>query len=312
MKSPLALAMLSCCLPVAAAVPTFQLGLLPYPALPRSDGEHAKQEAEWQKQLYQQRRSKPWLLVVNGLKNSKENCSDELYQQRKRILEESPNPLLLSLAAQDWSECIKADGESNALERQSFLRDQLYNADPVFGKANLPLASLRQSVNPKFRNFPENVRWEKGNILFATLDLPANNNRYRVEAGRNSEFEDRQVANRDWLNKLFAHARLHKRQAIVLFSDGNLIGSYLKNGKLRAASAGGLQDGFADLQQKLIKLSERYPGRVLLIDHAAQEKNKPVLQWRGKLGSISLPLSDKAHTYLLNINSNQNNPFSLN
>ncbi|WP_338845253.1 hypothetical protein V8J88_16225 [Massilia sp. W12] len=296
----------------AASAP-FQIGFLPYPAF-GAERKAASVENEWRELLQKPRKNMPGMLVLNGIKSNSETCSDELFQQRKSIIENARLPVVLSLAAQDWSECLRQDGSNQGVERLNLLRNMFFAQELLLGAtAANKLEWSRQAFNPRYRDYVEHQRWEKGNILFATLNLPANNNRYRLEAGRNSEYEDRMVANRDWLQKLFAQAKAKKRQAVVLIADGNLMGNaYLKSGKPRPAVTATGKDGFAELQSKLLKLAESYPGRVLVVSHSETGKIKATLQWRGRIGILSIPQQSKPQIYVMQINPQQANPFAVN
>ncbi|MBI3230024.1 MAG: hypothetical protein HYZ45_07585 [Burkholderiales bacterium] len=299
---------------LAPQAKAYSFALLPFPSSSAQASEGVvspvQLQAQWQQQLQSLDEEKLAFVVVNGLKANGEPCSDSLFQQRKSFLDEMENGIVLSVAAQDWSECQKGDGSSNAIERLARLRE-LFFADE-FSLGNSKLEVARQSINPKFRNFPENARWQINGVLFATINLPANNNRYRIEAGRNSEFEDRQVANRDWLKKLFAFANLNKHSALVLISDGNLMEEgYARSGALRSAGSERQRDGFADLQQKFLKLAERYNGKILLIDHAANSKAPPTIRWRGKIGLLSLPAQANNARYVIGVNPAKPQIFSI-
>ena len=206
-------------------------------------------------------------VVVNGIKSAVEPCSDTLYLQRKAILEQAKNGLMLSLAASDWSECRNAGERSAAVERLNRLRDLFFVDEFSFGASKLPL--VRQSNSAKFRNYGENTRWEIGVVMFATVNLPSNNNHYRSEAGRNNEFEDRLIANRDWLRRVFTFAARKKLAGIVLFCDGNPLDESGTPGRLKTA---GRRDGFAETRQQIGLLAARYSGQVLVIHGQAESK----------------------------------------
>jgi hypothetical protein len=189
----------------------------------------------------------------------------------------------MSLAANDWMTCKNSDGKSTAIERISQIREMFYDSDLSFGASKLDL--MRQSASPKFRQYAENARWEIDGILFATLNLPANNNHYLNGGGRNGEFEDRLIADRDWLRRLFTIAASKKLAGIVLFCDANP----LQPLALRAPALHGQRDGFNEIRQQLTMLSEKYSGRVLLLhSQAAGVGNKIV--WHGNLGSLTSDL----------------------
>lgn len=223
-------------------------------------------------------------VVANGIKSAAEPCSDQVYSDRKILLDSAKNGLVVSLAASDWADCRNAAGKSLALERLSRLRELFFSEDFSMGASRIPL--IRQSTSPKFRSYAENARWEFGDILFATINLPANNNHYLSEAGRNSEYEDRQIANRHWLQRLFAHATYKKLSGIVLFCDGNP----LWPPPARVLDRRGTFDGFADIRQRLTALSKKFPGKVLVVHGPldAQSTTPSRISWRGNLGSLAL------------------------
>lgn len=231
--------------------------------------------------------------VENGIKTLSEPCSDQLFMQRLSLLQGARKPLILSLAARDWTECKRANGKTAALERLHRIRELFFAEDQSFGVASITL--VRQSTSAKFRSYAENARWEVGNILFATINLPANNNNYRADAGRNSEFDDRLEANRDWLQRLFTQARQRKLEGIVLFSDA----SPLKLPTLQAAAeAGEKRDGFAETRKKILELADRFDGQVLLVHgpHGQQSAHDaspvpaaPAIIWSGKVGTLIAP-----------------------
>ncbi len=226
-------------------------------------------------------------IIVGGLKNKREACEKDLYLQRKNALDASEHSIISSLAASDWAFC---PGPSPLNQ----LRELLFDTDFSLGASKLPLTRL--SANRKFNRYTENARWELDGILFATIHLPANNNHYLLEAGRNGEFEDRLVANRTWLQRLFTLAQQKKLRHIVLFSDGNL---WQVHGKPK-------RDGFIEMRNQITQLSGKLAGKLLLVDQFP-EQNANTIQWRGNIGHISL--SPGWHEF--RANSNLAAPFAL-
>jgi hypothetical protein len=227
-------------------------------------------------------------VVVTGIKSGKEACSDKLYQQRRELVDDARRPAIMVPAASDWTECRNTAGRSNAIERLNRLRELFYAEPQSLGAHKLPLT--RQSMSPRFRSYAENAHWAVGKVLYAALNLPANNNHYVTEAGRNSEYEDRMVANRFWLNRLFAIARRDKLEAIVLFAEGDLRALSQPTG-LRALLRRAVpdNDGFAETRRQVLALAQKFPGKVLLVDSAPLAKGgKPAIEWRGNLGHLSV------------------------
>ncbi|MET3133816.1 putative membrane protein [Oxalobacteraceae bacterium GrIS 1.11] len=217
-------------------------------------------------------------VVATGIKAASESCNDKLYARRMDVLNDSQRPLILSLAASDWSGCKNSLGKSNAIERLNRLRELLFADDNSLGARKLTLARL--SSDARFRSYAENAHWESGRVLFATINLPANNNHFRPEAGRNSEFEDRLVANRVWLQRLFAMAQRKKLDGIVLFSDGDVGVQTVDEAK---------QDGFAAARRQIKTLAKKFNGKVLLVDAKGGAKPAPAgITWRDNLGHLSV------------------------
>lgn len=227
-------------------------------------------------------------VVVTGIKGVEEPCSDRLYARRRELLEQARRPLIMLPSASDWSECKNSAGRSQAIERLNRLRELFYGEPRSLGLHKLALTRL--SASAKFRSYGENAHWQVGDVLYATVNLPANNNHYRPEAGRNSEFEDRLVANRFWLNRLFAMAKREKLAAVVLFSEGDVKALTQRTG-LRALleRASSREDGFDEPRRQIAARAARYPGKVLLVDtDPAAPKATPAIEWRGHLGHLSV------------------------
>jgi hypothetical protein len=227
-------------------------------------------------------------VVVTGIKGADENCSDKLYQKRRELIDDARRPMIVEPAGSDWTECRNSAGRSNAIERLNRLRELFYAEPSSLGAK--PIALTRQSMSPRFRSYAENAHWEVGKVLYATINLPANNNHYLPAAGRNSEYEDRMVANRFWLNRLFAIAKRDKVDALVLFSEGDLKPFSEPTGLtalLRRTPAG--HDGFAETRHQVLGLAQKFKGKVLLIDSAALPKGaKPAIEWHNNLGHVTV------------------------
>jgi len=227
-------------------------------------------------------------VVVTGIKGEKEPCSDKLYQQRRTLIDDGKRPMVVLPAGSDWTGCRNSAGRTNAIERLNRVRELFYGEPASLGAHKLALTRL--SMSPRFRSYAENAHWSVDKVLYATINLPANNNHYLLEAGRNSEYEDRLVANRFWLNRLFAIARRDKLEAVVLFSEGDLKALSQPTG-LRALLRRAVpdHDGFAETRRQVLALAQKFPGKVLLVDTAGLAKGvKPAIEWRENVGHLSI------------------------
>lgn len=236
----------------------------------------AREDAALREALRQADQAKAAFIVVNGVRPRNEPCSDSVFQRRQQLLNEAGRAVLIALAARDWAECRNESGDSIAQERLNHLRSLLFASDHEARTKKLTL--VRQSSTAKFRSYSENASWQSGRILFATINLPSNNNHYLTAAGRNNEFEDRQVANRVWLQRLFSQAKRHKMRGIVLFADANpmLV-------PMRANNRPERRDGFAETRKQILALAARFPGKVLLVHGQASNGG---ISWRDNLGLV--------------------------
>ena len=112
-------------------------------------------------------------VVVNGIKSADEPCSDKLYEHAgKALSQRRRTELIVSLAGkrlgrvQAQQRPIGRHGAPEPVARIYFSADEF-----SFGATRIPL--IRQSTTPKFRSYAENARWEIGDIMFATINLPA-------------------------------------------------------------------------------------------------------------------------------------------
>ena len=273
---------------VAVAASLFALTHSPATAAPKSKdkgygfaaiGHTGSNDKQLREAIGAAEQSRVEFIVATGVKSAKEPCSDKLYNERRELLNESKRPVILSLAASDWTGCRNSAGRSNAIERLNRLRELYFFDSGTLGKKKLEVKRLSDS--DKFRSYAENAHWEVNGVLYATVNVPSDNNHFLRAAGRNSEYEDRLVANRSWLRRLFALARQRDLDALVLFTEADISAAPDK----RAAP----DDGFAELRTQLATQAKRYRGKLLLVDSAPLGKDKqPAIEWRDNIGHLSL------------------------
>jgi hypothetical protein len=226
-------------------------------------------------------------VVVTGIKAASETCADRLYMERRDLIDEAKRPMIVAPAASDWTDCKNSAGRSAAVERLARLRELFFSEAQSLGAKKIPLT--RQSMSPRFRSYAENAHWEVDKVLYATINLPSNNNHYLRAAGRNSEYEDRLVANRFWLDRLFTIAKSDKVDAIVLFSEGDLKPFSEPTGLRALLRRAPANDGFAEPRHLVLGLAKKFKGKVLLIDGAGLPKGtRPAIEWRGNVGHLSV------------------------
>ncbi len=76
-------------------------------------------------------------VVVNGIKAAEAECSDEVYLERKILLDSAKNGLIISLAGSDWATCLNAEDQSIAMARLARLRDLVFTDEFSFGSSTV-------------------------------------------------------------------------------------------------------------------------------------------------------------------------------
>ena len=261
--------------------------------------DESPEDQAWHTAIDNAQTNEAAFIVVNGLKRSGERCNETLYQQRIDLLAQASAPVVLSMAATDWAYCRDRQNRPAGSVWLNLLREKFASDISTHGNAALNLK--HQSAMPAYRSYAENTRWVYDRILFATLHVAADNNQYIEAAGRNSEFEDRQVANRDWMKRLADVAMREHRIAIVIFCDGNPLPAPWLRVKGR--------DGYKDIRKQLRELAEKSGLWVLVVQGSSLDtpKTTPEIIWADRLGYVSLPTGVST----LTADPNAAIPFSL-
>lgn len=213
------------------------------------------------------------------------SCADNAMDQRRDLLDASTKPVIPVVAASGWADCGKASVDP--AERLARLGDTLFTSDESLGKARLTW--LRQSSMPRFRRYRENVQWQVGPVLFATVNLPENNNNFRIAAGRNGEFEERLLANRAWLERTFRIATERRFRGVVLFVDA----APRFSAPLRAPDARFQErDGFYEWKLLFRDVVPSFSGQVLLVQ--AHDSRGTAAPPPGTSVEVDRPLHDPA------------------
>jgi hypothetical protein len=127
-------------------------------------------------------------------------CDDDRLRQVKAVLN-GFRTLVYTPGDNEWQDCPSPDGRLPAIRRVFFSQPTSLGTQPV----------------PQYRqkDFPENARWERGGILFATLNVPG-----PYGGGPAAE------ANVAWLDGTFDRAAAIKAAAVmVIWQDDPVDGS---------------------------------------------------------------------------------------
>ena len=153
---------------------------------------------------------------VGDIKNGSSLCSDAMFQNRLELFNQFLAPFVLVPGDNEWTDCHRANnGAFDPIERLAFLRNIFYPTSSTLGRQTFELT--RQSDDPQFALYRENVRWVIHDVLFVGLHVVgSNNNRGRTPAA-DLEYAARNTANLAWLRESFAIAsQLHMRGVMLL------------------------------------------------------------------------------------------------
>lgn len=149
-------------------------------------------------------------------------CTNNLYELRLQQFSDSKHPFFYVFGDNEWTDCHRAAaGSFNPFERLGYLRSLFapYDQATSMGKKQLPLE--RQS-----HDFPENIRWQRGGVLFVGLNIPGSNNGLATGASYTTqakqEYALRNAANLKWLKESFALAAKKNVAGVMLIIQANM------------------------------------------------------------------------------------------
>ncbi len=200
-----------------------------------------------------------FVVHAGDCKSGADACSDSLFQDRLALFQASRVPLVYVPGDNDWTDCHRrSNGAHDPLERLDRLRALFFAGDQALGQT--PMALLRQSAEPAFAVYRENVRWEAGGALFVTLNLPGSDNNFHGVPGQTGpvpEFVARSAANQAWLAQAFAHARDKRLAGVLIVIQANP--------GFEAARAGRPQPGYDAFLAQLRQETRLFAKPVVLV-----------------------------------------------
>ena len=151
-----------------------------------------------------------FVVHIGDIKHGSTPCSDALFEQRRAEFAASSKPFIYVFGDNEWTDCWRSGSDPRG--RLEKLRDMFAAGDLSLGRG--PIALARQSANPAYSSYRENVRWAADNILFTGLNVPGSNNNF---SRLPEEYRARNAAVLAWLDETFALARAKNFSAVVLF-----------------------------------------------------------------------------------------------
>ncbi len=152
---------------------------------------------------------------VGDIKSGSSPCSDENILKIRDYFKTFEQPLIYTPGDNEWTDCHRdAAGKFNPLERLDFLRKTFFADSMSQGKT--PMKLERQADVSDFKQMVENARWQKNNIMFATLHVVGSNNGFERNSESVNEYFSRDTANAAWIQSVFAKAKADGNAAVIL------------------------------------------------------------------------------------------------
>ena len=158
-----------------------------------------------------------FVVHVGDFKSGTSPCSDELFAKRLQQFQSVRHPFIFIPGDNEWTDCHRSGADP--LERLAKLRELFYPNDDSLGRRTLRFE--RQSADPRFAEYRENVRWTVGSALFIGLNIPGSNNNLGRTPQMDAEHARRSAANAAWLAQGFAVAKTNGHAAVFIAIQAN-------------------------------------------------------------------------------------------
>jgi hypothetical protein len=149
-------------------------------------------------------------------------CTDEMLQRRFGQFNAMPFPVIYTPGDNEWTDCHDGQNvkDGKPLERLAKVREVFFRGEESLGQRKMPL--VRQSQSAEYSRYRENVRWDLGDVTFATLHVVGSNNGFGRTPDEDAAFAERNKANIAWLQQAFAHAKASNSRAVMIIQQANM------------------------------------------------------------------------------------------
>ncbi|MFH1044215.1 MAG: metallophosphoesterase family protein [Pseudomonadota bacterium] len=196
-----------------------------------------------------------FVVHIGDFKSGTSPCSDELFAHRLQQFQSVRHPFIFVPGDNEWTDCHRSGADP--LERLAKLREMFYPDDDSLGQRKLKLE--RQSADPRFAEYRENVRWTVGSALFIGLNIPGSNNNLGRTSQMDAEYARRSEANAAWLAEGFDLARNNDHAAVfvAIQADPRFEPSF--------RHPANVADGYAQFRQELLAHTLAWGNPVILV-----------------------------------------------
>lgn len=187
-------------------------------------------------------RQPAFILHAGDIKSGGQRCDDAMYHDRRALFDAVGVPLVYTPGDNEWTDCHRAsNGAYDPVERLAFLRRVFFAKPHSLGSPAMTVE--RQSDASPAAPYPENLRWARDDVVFATLNVTGSNNNFGKADAPSAEYRQRHAANLAWMADAFARAEASDARLIVLAMQGDP--------HFKAYAAGKPPPGFADFLDRL-------------------------------------------------------------
>ena len=134
-------------------------------------------------------------------------CTNAWVDRETARFDTLSRPLVYTPGDNEWTDC------SDELARLSYLRSKIFRSTGTQSRGATTLSLTSEAS----RGYPENARWSRGPVTFATLHVVGSRDNYSDP----SEFVPRRAATVDWVNQTFDQARDQGKEGIVLMAQAD-------------------------------------------------------------------------------------------
>jgi len=238
--------------PVQRGPGAFSFGLIgDLPYLPR--------EEQTLEDLLRAMDAQPLAFVVHDgdIKNGSSRCTDEVFRWNKSMFDSSRHPFIYVPGDNEWTDCHRGNnGGYDPRERLAKLRAVFYATDETLGARRFTLT--RQSADPRYAEYRENVRWTFGRVLFVGLNIPGSNNNFGRSPDADTEYRARNAANLEWMRQAFDIVKRDDLLGLVLVIQADPFFEQPRGHRSRR----GFEDFLAQLETGTVSL-----GRPVMLVH---------------------------------------------
>ena len=211
------------------------------------------------------------------IKDGSSKCTDDVYTDALKMFGAMAKPVVYVPGDNEWTDCHRLNnGGMDSLERLAHLRKVMYPTLNSLGQTTMPLEHQGKAAGDKYI---ENVRFVRGEVVFAAFNMPGSNNNVVQSAkecssksartpaqcdAANAEFLDRDAANVVWLEQSFAAAKARAARGVVIVFQGDP-GFDLPETEEDDESLQLQFSGYRYFMAQVVKQTEGFKGQVLLV-----------------------------------------------